>query len=93
MLTTGSAKILNSAKISTTDAIKTAPKRAIKNAAEPTGDLIGNKIADKITSDSTELHPKSLNELRSKEIHSTEEANNEITKRKTHISRKKGTNY
>ena len=43
-------KLLDSAKKSTTDAIKTASKRAIQKAAEATGDLIGNKIADKITS-------------------------------------------
>ena len=42
-------KLLDSAKKSTTDAIKTASKRAIKKTAEATGDLIGNKIADKIT--------------------------------------------
>ena len=40
-------KLLDSAKKSTTDAIKTASKRAIQNAAEATGDLIGNNIADK----------------------------------------------
>ena len=45
-----SQKILDSAKKSTTDAIKTASKRAIQKTAEATGDLIGNKIADKITS-------------------------------------------
>ena len=38
------------AKKSTTDAIKTALKREIQKKAEATGDLIGNKIADKITS-------------------------------------------
>ena len=43
-------KIIDTAKKSTTDAIKTASKRAIKKTAEATGDLIGNKIADKITS-------------------------------------------
>ena len=43
-------KLLDSAKRSTTDTIKTALKRAIQKAAEETGDLIGNKIADKITS-------------------------------------------
>ena len=32
------------------DAIKTASKGAIQKTAEVTGDLIGNKIADKITS-------------------------------------------
>ena len=43
-------RLLDSAKKSTTDAIKTASKRAIQKTAEATGDLIGNKIADKITS-------------------------------------------
>ena len=43
-------KLLHSAKKSTTDAIKTASKRAIKKTGEATDDLIGNKIADKITS-------------------------------------------
>ena len=33
-----------------TDAAKTAPKRVVQKAAEATGDLIGNKLADKITS-------------------------------------------
>ena len=43
-------KLLDSAKKSTTDAIKTASKRAIQKTAEAAGDLIGNKFADKITS-------------------------------------------
>ena len=43
-------KLFDSANKSTTDAIKTASKRAIQKAAEGTGDLIGNKSADKITS-------------------------------------------
>ena len=43
-------KHLDSAKKSTTDVIKTASKRAIRKTAEATGDLIGNEIADKITS-------------------------------------------
>ena len=41
-------KLLDSAKKSTMDAIKTASKRAIKKTAEAAGDLIGNKIADRI---------------------------------------------
>ena len=57
-------KLLDCAKKSTADAIKTASKRAIQKTAEATGDLIGNKIADKITSVSklpaTELHSKEL---------------------------------
>ena len=32
------------------DAVKTASKRVVQKTAEATGDLIGNKIADKITS-------------------------------------------
>ena len=43
-------KRLENAKKSTTDAIKTTWKRAIQQTAEATGDLIGTKIADKITS-------------------------------------------
>ena len=43
-------KLLDSAKKSTTDVIKTASKRAIQKTAEATGDLIANKIAEKITS-------------------------------------------
>ena len=51
-------KLLDSAKKSTTDAIKTASKRAIQKTAEATGDLISNKIADKITGVSMELNSK-----------------------------------
>ena len=40
-------KRLNTAKKSTTDAVKTASKRAIQKTAEVTGNLIDNKIADK----------------------------------------------
>ena len=43
-------KLLDSAKKSTTDAIKVASKRAIQKTAEATSNLIGNKIADKIAS-------------------------------------------
>ena len=45
-----SQKLLDSAKKSATDAIKTTSKRAIQKTAEATGDLIYNKIANKITS-------------------------------------------
>ena len=53
--------------------MKTASKRAIHKTAEATGDLIGNEIADKITSTSK----KYLKELHDKEL-SSNEANNEI---------------
>ena len=62
-------KLLDSAKKSTTDAIKTASKRAIQKTAEATGDLIGNKIADKITS---------VSKKTSKELHNDEAEDVEI---------------
>ena len=43
-------KLLNRAKKSTTDALKTDSKRAIQKTAESTGDLVSNKTANKITS-------------------------------------------
>ena len=43
-------KLLDTAKKSATDEIKTASKRKIQKTAEATGDLVGNNIADKITS-------------------------------------------
>ena len=72
----------------TTDAIKTDLKRAIQKAADATGDLISNKIADKITSvskkSSKELHPKETNnELETQKIYISPE----------YVSRKKTTNY
>ena len=45
-----SQTLLDTAKKSTTDATKTASKGAIQKTAEAKGDLIGNKIADKMTS-------------------------------------------
>ena len=66
-----SQKLVDTAKKSATDAIKTGSKRAIHKTAETTGDLIVNKIADKITSISK----------KSKELASNK-ANNEITKEK-----------
>ena len=49
-------KLLDSAKKSTTDAIKTA----IQKTAEASGDLIGNKFADKITTVSKKKSTKEL---------------------------------
>ena len=65
-----SQKLVGSAKKFATDAIKTASKRAIQKTPEATEDLIGNKIADKITS----VSKKSSTELQSNK------ANNEIPK-------------
>ena len=66
-----SQKLVDTAKKFAAVVIKTASKRAIQKIAEATGDLVGNKIADKITS----VSKKS----RSEEIQSNE-VNNEITK-------------
>ena len=74
-----SQKLLDSAKKSTTDAIKTASKRAIQKIAEATGDLIGNKIADKTT---TVSKKKSTTELYSKELHNNNDKDVEITTHK-----------
>ena len=43
-------KLVDTAKKSATDALKIAGKRAIQKTAEASGDLVGNFIADKITS-------------------------------------------
>ena len=43
-----SEKLLDHAKQSATDVFKTALKRAIQKIAEATGDLIGNKITNRI---------------------------------------------
>ena len=44
-----SQKVLDHAKQSAIDTLKTASKKAIHNTAEATGDLISNKIPDKIS--------------------------------------------
>ena len=76
-------KLLDSAKTSTADAIKTGSKRAIQKTAEATGDFIGNKIADKITSVSKK---KSIKELPNEET----EEDSEITthKKDTYLQKK-----
>ena len=43
-------KLMDIATKTGIDAAKTASKRVVQKTAEATGDLIGNKIADKITS-------------------------------------------
>ena len=73
-------KLLDSAKKSTTDAIKTASKRAIQKTAEATGDLIGNKIANNITS---------ISKIPAKELHNndkTEEDAEITTHEKIYVS-------
>ena len=50
-----SQKLLDHAKQSATDALKTTSKKLIEKAVEGTGELIGNKIANKITKVSRSL--------------------------------------
>ena len=83
-----SHKLVDTAKKSATDAIKTASKRAIRKTAGATGDLGRNKIADKSTSASK----KSLKKPHDEEIQSTE-VNNEIPKKRYISPKKKATNY
>ena len=67
-------QLLDSAKKSTTDAIKTASKRTIQKTAEATGDLTGNKISNKITIVSKKK--------RAKELHDNNDEDVEITTHK-----------
>ena len=69
-------KLFDSAKKSTTDVIKRTLKRAIQKTAEATGDLIDNKIADKITT----ISKKPVKELPNND--EREEENVEITTHK-----------
>ena len=88
-------KLFDSAKKSTTDAIKTASKRAILKTAEATGDLIVNKIADKITS----VSKKSNNDNNNDDDDDDDDHDDdgvELTTRKIkkiYISRRKTANF
>ena len=72
-------KLLDSAKKSTKDVIKTASKRAIQKITEANGDLIGNKTADKITSVSKKKFTK--------ELHNNDETKEEDVEITTHKKR------
>ena len=56
-----SQKLLDDGKQSATDALKTASKKAIQQIEEATGNLIGNKIADRITGKQKVLKTSPLN--------------------------------
>ena len=77
-------KRLDSAQKYTTDAIKTASKRATQKTADPTGDLIGNRIADEITGVS-----KSSKQLHSNELHLKTDENETDIPRERYISPEK----
>ena len=70
----------HSAEKPTTDPIKIAQKRAIQKTAEATGDLIGNKSTDKITSVSKQSTKKLYNN------DETEEDVERVTHKKRYIS-------
>ena len=57
-------KIIDTTKKQGSEFARTAGKRIVQKSAEATGDLIGNKIADKITS---------LGKLKNKEKETSEE--------------------
>ena len=76
-----SQKLIDTAKKSTTNAIKTASKKAIQKTAEETGDFIRNKIPDKITS----ISKKPIKELHNDE---TEEDAEITTNKKRYMSPK-----
>ena len=78
-------KIIGTATKSTTDAIKIASKRAIQKTAEATGGLIGNTIADKITS----ISKKPVKELSNND---EKEEDMEITTHKKDIYHQKKDN-
>ena len=63
-------KLLDNAKKSGADAIKTASKRAIQKTAEATVDLTDNKTAHKITSLSKSLRKKNyIHKMRMNQKH------------------------
>ena len=62
-----SQKLLDYAKLSGTDAIKTSSRRVIQKTLEATSDFIGNKIADKITR-AFKISPKNNSETNEEEI-------------------------
>ena len=82
-------KLLDSAKKSRIDAIKTALKRAIQKTAEATGDQIGNKIADKIAS--------VLKKKPDKELHNNDDETEDVQilllRKDTYLRKEKKTNY
>ena len=79
-------KLLDSTKRSATDAIKTTSERAIQKTAEATGDLIGNKTADKIRSISKKPSNNNNNNNNNDNVELT-------THKKRYISRRKTANY
>ena len=57
-------KLIDTATKTGMDAAKIASKRVVQKTAEATGDLIGNKIADKITSIGKPKEKQIIDDLR-----------------------------
>ena len=62
-----SQKLLDHANQSATDAFKSASEKPIQKTAEATGDLIGNKTADRITKVSKTLPQNNSETVRDEE--------------------------
>ena len=72
--------LMDTAKKQGTDFAKTAGKKIVQKSAEATGDLIGNKIADKITSPEKSRNKEKENEtIEVEEIHIPLEKRQQIT--------------
>ena len=80
-----SQNVLDHAKQCATDSLKIASKRVIQKTTEAIGNLIGNKIADRIMKVSKNSQHNNLETV-------TNEHYNEIPKER-YISRKKAGNY
>ena len=74
--------LVDTAKKSATDPLKITSKRAIQKAAEATGNLVSNKIADKITSfqkkTASEPHSNAASNEIPKEIHMSSQERQKI---------------
>ena len=68
--------LADTTKTQGTNFVKTAGKKVVQTSAEATGDLIGNKIADKLT-----LLGKSKNKEKENEINEPEEITIQLEKR------------
>ena len=71
---------MDTARKQGTDFAKTAGKKIVQKSAEATGDLIGNKIADKITSPEKSRNKEKENETNEvEEIYIPPEKRQQIT--------------
>ena len=69
-------KLMDAATKTGIDAAKAASKRVVQKTAEATGDLIGNKLADKITSIDNPKEKEKTNNV--EEIYNSSEKNKKL---------------